>query len=83
MSHGSKHKRIRRTMRRPTTCANCGIGLTTHDKNLPTHAELDHIVPVALGGRDERSNYQWLCRTCNRRKGAKMPMREPVTSQEW
>jgi 5-methylcytosine-specific restriction endonuclease McrA len=84
VSHGSKHKRLRRQLvHRGMPCAECGRPVTTHDAKLDTHAELDHIVPVALGGKDERSNYQVLCRRCNRRKGKKMPLREPVTSQEW
>lgn len=33
--------------------------------------EIDHVTPIAKGGTDERSNLQTLCRTCNRRKGAK------------
>jgi len=70
-------------MRRVRTCASCDVELTWKDKALPTHAELDHIVPVALGGLDARENYQWLCRSCNRRKGKRMPAQQPVTSQEW
>ncbi len=31
--------------------------------------ELDHIVPVCLGGDDSRANLQTLCNTCNGRKG--------------
>jgi len=33
--------------------------------------EIDHIIPIARGGTDDRHNLQTLCRTCNRRKGAK------------
>lgn len=33
--------------------------------------EIDHITPISKGGTDERGNLQTLCRTCNRRKGAK------------
>jgi hypothetical protein len=32
--------------------------------------EVDHIIPVAKGGTDDRHNLQTLCRTCNRKKGA-------------
>lgn len=33
---------------------------------------LDHIIPWSLGGEDTYENFQTLCRTCNRRKGAKV-----------
>ncbi len=31
--------------------------------------EVDHIIPLACGGRDSPSNMQWLTRAENRRKG--------------
>lgn len=36
--------------------------------------EVDHIKPVAKGGRDDEANLQVLCGPCNRRKGAKWPI---------
>ena len=33
---------------------------------------IDHIIPKALGGRDEIDNYQILCEICNREKGDKI-----------
>jgi len=36
--------------------------------------EVDHIYPIALGGTNEGSNLQLLCRFCNRSKGAKHPV---------
>ena len=36
--------------------------------------EVDHIQPVALGGRSDPGNLQILCRPCNRSKGAKDPI---------
>jgi 5-methylcytosine-specific restriction endonuclease McrA len=35
--------------------------------------ELDHILPLAAGGRTQRVNLQLLCMPCNRSKGAKNP----------
>lgn len=34
--------------------------------------EIDHIVPESRGGSADPSNLQLLCRTCNRRKGARV-----------
>jgi hypothetical protein len=41
-------------------CMRCGTG---------NHLSLDHIIPYSLGGNDEESNLQTLCRSCNSRKG--------------
>ena len=43
-------------------CLRCG---SKHD------LECDHIKPVAHGGKHVFSNLQTLCRTCNRKKGAR------------
>ncbi|MBF9060639.1 hypothetical protein HKCCSP123_15765 [Rhodobacterales bacterium HKCCSP123] len=45
-------------------CVICGVS-TRHDAVL----EVDHIVPVAKGGSDDRDNLQTLCFDCNRGKG--------------
>lgn len=42
-----------------TACVRCGAA-----ENL----ELDHIVPTSRGGKNERSNAQTLCKSCNIRK---------------
>ena len=44
-------------------CANCGAG---------EKLVLDHVIPVARGGRSTLDNLQMLCATCNRIKGALM-----------
>ena len=36
--------------------------------------EIDHVVPLFLGGKHELSNIQILCRHCNRTKNAKDPI---------
>lgn len=36
--------------------------------------EIDHVVPLALGGKHEFSNLQMLCQHCNRTKSAKDPI---------
>ena len=35
--------------------------------------EIDHIMPIALGGTHDADNLQILCRPCNRSKGSKHP----------
>lgn len=30
--------------------------------------EVDHIIPLSIGGRDDEDNMQILCRTCNAKK---------------
>ena len=48
-------------------CASC------HANVIEKH-HLDHIVPVAKGGTNDRSNFQLLCPTCNLKKSAKDPL---------
>ena len=38
------------------------------------HAEVDHIKPVALGGKSTEDNAQLLRTLCNRQKGAKFDL---------
>ena len=47
-------------------CAYCGVevGSTYH---------VDHYIPIARGGKHERSNLRISCAKCNLSKGAKMP----------
>jgi 5-methylcytosine-specific restriction endonuclease McrA len=35
---------------------------------------LDHVIPLAAGGRHEVGNFQWLCPSCNLAKSAKHPV---------
>jgi hypothetical protein len=46
-------------------CALCGTFL---DKQ--AHPHVDHVVPVALGGKSDLSNLQLLCHQCNVGKGS-------------
>lgn len=48
-------------------CAACA-------KRLGRLFHLDHILPIALGGTGERTNFQILCATCNLKKAAKHPV---------
>ena len=38
-----------------------------------TGYHVDHVMPLAKGGRNDRSNIQLLCPRCNLRKAARMP----------
>lgn len=49
-------------------CAVCKCSLAN------TRKEVDHIIPLALGGHNNASNLQYLCRPCNRAKAAKHPV---------
>lgn len=55
-------------------CQRCGIALsvTVADGRAalraPDFPHVDHIVPLARGGTDERSNLQALCARCNKSK---------------
>ncbi|WP_175952871.1 HNH endonuclease signature motif containing protein [Burkholderia sp. BCC0405] len=49
-------------------CANCEDDLRVSPKNL------DHWMPLTLGGSNYLENLQWLCKTCNVRKNAKDPI---------
>ena len=49
-------------------CANCGADLRKVEKHV------DHIMPLYLGGSNDKKNIQYLCATCNYRKGHKDPI---------
>jgi 5-methylcytosine-specific restriction endonuclease McrA len=42
---------------------------------LPESFHRDHVVPLARGGSNDKSNLQLLCRSCNSRKHKKDPIR--------
>jgi hypothetical protein len=45
-------------------CVFCGCQVTAANRTI------DHLIPLALGGLDEITNYVTACRTCNERKGS-------------
>ena len=46
-------------------CVYCNTEITAYNSNL------DHIIPLARGGKDTESNYQVLCERCNKEKHSK------------
>lgn len=50
------------------TCRICGLSVLDEPNLL---LEVDHIIPIAEGGKTEASNLQTLCWKCNREKGAR------------
>lgn len=50
-------------------CNGCGVNLSGDRKSI----HIDHIVPIALNGRNIDENVQLLCARCNQTKSAKHP----------
>ncbi len=48
-------------------CAICSCDLSRL-LNTDTKPNIDHIVPLALGGTNDPTNFQWICYECNHRK---------------
>lgn len=61
--------KIREVARAKKRCPHCRERFDDGDR-LPT---VDHIVPLSRGGRDEKRNWQLMCKACNRKKGNSMP----------
>lgn len=63
------------------SCSKCGVKAINFNKNYSGEntlfcsnnkwLELDHIIPISLGGIDHQSNLQTLCNKCNSKKGNK------------
>jgi 5-methylcytosine-specific restriction endonuclease McrA len=50
-------------------CQSCG------KTEQETELTVDHIIPLAMGGSNDISNLQTLCRQCNQRKSADLDPR--------
>jgi len=59
-------------MRDGWKCKHCGCSSPAKHRGTikPTAPELDHIVPLSVGGTHTHNNVQLLCRACNQYKGA-------------
>lgn len=49
---------------------------------LATNFEVDHIIPVAMGGSDDNDNLACACRDCNARKSNKITCIDPETNSD-
>ena len=54
-------------------CQDCGKSCYQGAGRLVDRPEIDHIIPISRGGTHTWANVQTLCRSCNARKGNKMP----------
>lgn len=52
----------------------CAVCKEKLDLSRSRKVHLDHIVPIKLGGLNDKTNLQLLCQTCNCSKGCKHPL---------
>jgi hypothetical protein len=64
-------------------CCTTPITLNAPSSNHPDQFHLDHVLPLALGGRDDMTNWQALCGPCNLRKGATYADYRPNPPERW
>jgi hypothetical protein len=82
MDHTAKHRAKSRTLstarraeiyhRDNKKCYMCNTALTIEE------IELDHIIPIFMGGSSDPSNIATSCRQCNRSKGTKVGSKQIV-----
>lgn len=58
----------------------CDYSAETNDNNYPS---IDHVIPIAHGGKDEWKNIRLAHRGCNTLKGAKIVEGEAVSISPW
>jgi 5-methylcytosine-specific restriction endonuclease McrA len=78
-----KPQRISAALRRRVAAAagyRCGYCLTAQEIIGPL-LEIDHLVPVALGGSSEEINLWLACPHCNGAKAARIDAVDPETGQ--
>jgi 5-methylcytosine-specific restriction endonuclease McrA len=63
-SKSKKEQRSRMSRRKRRFCAHCGT---------PQNLTIDHIIPLAKGGKNTLDNLQMLCYACNTEKADSHP----------
>ena len=63
-----------------TNCPECGVWLDWERGLQPNSAEVDHIIPHALGGQDTITNTRTVCRLDNQRSGGKLGGKRRVSN---
>lgn len=65
-------------------CSHCDKDLKIEDKGMSRKLspEMDHIIPLALGGHHAMYNMQLLCKSCNSSKAAKIVDRDVSKARE-
>lgn len=54
-------------------CYLCGVETVLDaPRGSARKAERDHVIPLALGGTEDRANLRCSCSPCNKRKGARL-----------
>lgn len=90
----AKRRRISPTQRKAVlerddyTCQICGISRKYFDDIAPglgeyLRLEIDHIVPIAQGGKSDESNLQCLCWRCNAAKGSTKSNNQVNSMRTW
>lgn len=69
-------------------CQICGISREYLDKKAPglgdyLRLEVDHIIPIAQGGKSDESNLQCLCWRCNAAKGSTKSNNQVNSMRTW
>ncbi len=59
-------------------CEYCGLSQAGQEATF----HIDHIIPVAAGGKTEADNLALACVSCSLRKGARQAAIDPLTGQE-
>ena len=72
-----KEARARAVEQGLTRCPLCRVWLDWDHSLRPASPEVDHIIPHALGGKDELDATRIICRKCNQQLGGAISRKKP------